>query len=84
MPLKERVLLLKAINDTGIIGKLYFECLKKVYPIWSKDFPNNPVMTALIARAESFLYHQSGIESNLKHSIMIIPTILNQSREIRD
>ena len=81
MPLKERVLLLKAINDTGIIGKLYFECLKKVYPIWSKDFPNNPVMTALIARAESFLYHQSG---DRKHSIMIIPTILNQSREIRD
>lgn len=60
LPLKERVLLLKAINDTGIIGKLYFECLKKVYPIWSKDFPNNPVMTAIIARAESFLYHQSG------------------------
>ncbi|AGT43844.1 Imm5 family immunity protein [Treponema pedis] len=59
LPLKERVSLLNAINDTSVIGKLYFECLKKVYPVWAKDFPNNPIMTGIINKADVFLYRQS-------------------------
>lgn len=60
LPLKERVSLLNAINDTSVIGKLYFECLKKVYPVWAKDFPDNPIMTGIINKADAFLYRQSG------------------------
>lgn len=59
LPLKERVSLLNAINDTSVIGKLYFECLKKVYPVWAKDFLNNPIMRAIINKADAFLYRQS-------------------------
>lgn len=75
---------MNAINDTSVIGKLYFECLKKVYSVWAKDFPDNPIMTGIINKADAFLYQQSSDRKNLKHSIMIIPTILNLSREIRD
>jgi hypothetical protein len=60
LPLNERVDLLNRITAPNAIRKIFFECLKKVYPVWEQEYPNHQTMKDIITKADTFLYHQSG------------------------
>ncbi|MCF3109116.1 immunity protein Imm5 [Niabella sp. CC-SYL272] len=58
LPLKHRVAVMKSLNNSDIVNKLFLECTKKVLPVWYQDFPENASMTAMLTRADAFLYNQ--------------------------
>ncbi|MDR3339469.1 MAG: immunity protein Imm5 [Candidatus Symbiothrix sp.] len=60
LPLKYRVKLLGTIGNVNTINKIFFECLKKVFPIWNTEYPNNSVMLEIISKADAYLYRQTG------------------------
>ncbi len=67
IPLKDRVLLLNILDNPDSVNKLFLECLKKVYRIWDREYPNHTAMIEIINKANSFLYHNVGDEKVFKH-----------------
>jgi hypothetical protein len=60
LSLCHRVDLLSEIHDVHTVNKIFFECVKKVYPIWHKAFPHNNIVMQMLLKANSFLYLNEG------------------------
>jgi hypothetical protein len=54
--LSDRVKLMRQIKDPLLIGKIMFECAKKVYPIWQKDYPNDAIFIDMLHKCHEYLY----------------------------
>ncbi|MDR2915997.1 MAG: immunity protein Imm5 [Tannerella sp.] len=67
LPLKDRVFILNILDNPDSVNKLSLECLKKVYHIWDREYPNHTAMIEIINKANSYLYHNIGDEKAFKH-----------------
>lgn len=56
LPLKHRIELMKSINDPTIVNKIFLECVKKVYPIWKSEYPEQRLMADIQREINDYLY----------------------------
>lgn len=66
LPLINRLEILNIIKKPNIINKVFFECFKKVYPIWEQSYPNDSIMIGIIKKIDLYLYYQKGNESDFE------------------
>lgn len=54
--LSYRVKLMRLIKNPLLINKIMFECAKKVYSIWQKDYPDDVVFAGILHKCHEYLY----------------------------
>jgi hypothetical protein len=57
LSLSHRVRLMRLIKNPALINKIMFECAKKVYPVWIKDYPDDSRLAAILQKCDEYLYH---------------------------
>ena len=60
LPLCYRVELLQNLENTKIVNKIFFECVKHVYTYWSQEFPNDDILNSILNLINQYLYHSKG------------------------
>ncbi len=60
LPLKHRVALMKELNNSKLTNKLYFECAKKVFPIWEEEYEGSTPVYEILQKAYAYLYSRKG------------------------
>ena len=51
-----RAMLMQQIADPTTINKIFFECAKKVFPIWEAEFEGVTPVYEILCKADDFLY----------------------------
>lgn len=55
-----RVMIMKEIKDCNVLNKIFFECAKKVFPVWEEDYEGVTPVYEMLQKADEFLYLNSG------------------------
>ena len=60
LPLSDRMMIREQLEYRNLINKTYFECAKKVYPLWKEEYPDNDIVYEILKKAEDYLYGKKG------------------------
>ena len=79
LPLSDRMMIREQLEDCDLINKTYFECAKKVYPLWKEEYPDDNIVYEMLKKAENYLYKKKGTKKDFieladkhKNSIEVI------------
>lgn len=59
-----RVELRNELSDSNLINKLYFECAKKVFPIWEAEYEGYTPVYEMLQKAHTYLYQNNGTQQD--------------------
>lgn len=66
LELKYRVQLMKEINNVTIVNKIFFECVKYVFPIWKSDNKSDTIFSGLLQTIHELLYNKKGDKKKIE------------------
>ena len=66
LPRPFRVALMQRIAEPAIVNKIFFECSKKVFPIWEVEFEGITPVYEILCKADDFLYRKKGEKADFK------------------
>lgn len=56
LSLSNRISILSTVRDVNTVNKIFFECAKKVYPIWKEKNPDDTIVLPMLIAANDYLY----------------------------